>query len=590
MTNRIVVPVKVARLRVHVEKGRHWTAVDQLVLWALAARPRNSETLSAELMIPRRVVNEIILNLMRAGWVELAATPNGLAFRATEDGQEVFREFDTLPAVTRPVSRPLSFVIEPFQLRAYSPRDLRYYRSAEIDAIAKDRSLRRVLIEGDARWGLTAIRLHDAADQILAEAGRGETLTTIDLQASNLTTEFSLFIETNGSIRGLPPNPPQELVNAIRRTAKAPPQEKGHRTKPKRLASDERQTGAPILLSATDATNFVTSGQQHRELLLSILKNARHHVVIHSTFLRFDAFTQLEEGFRTAARRGAQIDILWGSAKTDQDIAETIDQAVEINKRCNSDLLLRKHVRVHMRTTRSHAKLLIADTGNPERYVAVVGSCNWLYSGFNRIELSAVFREPAIVAGLANELSELIFAAYPTLPVTETLNGMARILKTMPRSEGPAQARIVCGDAHGDMIRSARDSASRRIVVGADRIGIAAEARTLIPLIHAAGRNVRATIVYSSRAKQMSAADERALRREAQAAGVEIIEIPDRELHGKFLLWDDDNIVISSLNWPSADTSADLPQGEIGVHIASPGIAKALVENLERAFSISLSR
>jgi cardiolipin synthase len=590
MTSRVAVPVKVARLRVHLEKGRHWTAVDHLVLWALASKARDSEHLSSEMEIPRRVVNEIILNLMRAGWVELAASPSELAFRATENGEEVLREFDTLPAITRPVSRPLSVVIEPFQLRAYSPRDLRYYRSSEIEAIAKDRDVRRVEIEGDPRWGLTATRLHDAADQILAEAGRGETLSAIDLQASSLGTEFALFVETNGSIRGLPPGAPRELVNAIRRAAKAPPRQKTLRTQPKRLAPSNGSTGAAVSLPAIDAADIFTTGQQHREAFENILGNARYHVVIHSTFLRAEAFASLQNTFRKAAQRGAKIDILWGSSKDEQGTAATLAEAIEINQRCQADVVLRKRVAVHMRTTRSHAKLLIADAGSAERYVAVVGSCNWLYTGFNRVDLSVMFREPAIVAGLANELAELIFAAYPTLEVAGTLTGIARRMRTMPVSEGPARARIVCGDSHGVMIRAARDGASRRIVLGADRIGIAAEARALIPLIQATERKVRTTIVYSSRAKQMSASDERALKREAAAAGVAIVEVPDRELHGKFLLWDDNDIVISSLNWPSADTSANLPQGEIGIHLSSPGIAAAALKILGSALSLPLEQ
>ncbi len=588
MTSRVAVPVKVARLRVHVEKGRHWTPVDHMVLWALAERPRNSETLSQQMDVPRRIVNEIILNLMRAGWVELSATPGGLAFQATEDGAEVLREFDTLPAITRPVSRPLSFVIEPFQLKAYSLRDLKYYRSAEIDEIARERVMRRVEIEGDARWGLTAARLHDAADQILAEAGRGETLFAIDLQASNLNTEFALFTESNGSIAGLPPDAPKELVNAIRRAAKAPPRERILRTQPKRLATDEEWTGTAIALPAIDSADIFTTGQQHQEALLNILGNARYNVVIHSTFLRADAFVKLEKAFRKAAQRGAKIDILWGSSKDEQSTAATLAEAIEINKRCQADVVLRKRVLVHMRTTRSHAKLLIADAGSPERFVAVVGSCNWLYTGFNRVDVSTMFRAPAVVAALAHELAELIFATYPTLDVAGTLNGIARTVRTMPSSDGPARVRVVCGDTHGDMIRSARDGASRRIIVGADRIGIAAEARALIPLIEARGRDVQASLVYSGKAKKMSAADERALRREAEAAGIRVIEVRDRELHGKFLAWDDDNIVISSLNWPSADTSADLPQGEIGIHICSPGIAAAALGALETALKLSL--
>jgi cardiolipin synthase len=52
-----------------------------------------------------------------------------------------------------------------------------------------------------------------------------------------------------------------------------------------------------------------------------------------------------------------------------------------------------------------------------------------------------------------------------------------------------------------------------------------------------------------------------------------MMRVPEGELHGKFLLWDNDDVVVSSLNWSSADTSPNFPHGEIGVHLTSPGVA-----------------
>jgi hypothetical protein len=51
-------------------------------------------------------------------------------------------------------------------------------------------------------------------------------------------------------------------------------------------------------------------------------------------------------------------------------------------------------------------------------------------------------------------------------------------------------------------------------------------------------------------------------------------------LHGKFAAWDNNDIVITSLNWASAATDPDFPWGDIGVHINAPGIANELVARL----------
>src|SRR3954465_11527936 len=113
-TIRVAIQVKLARLRVWVDKGRHWSGADRLVLWALSTRPRTATELAHEGGIPARLINEIILRLMRFCWVELAAAPKGAAFRATRAGREVVEEFETLPPVTKRTARRISFVLEPF--------------------------------------------------------------------------------------------------------------------------------------------------------------------------------------------------------------------------------------------------------------------------------------------------------------------------------------------------------------------------------------------------------------------------------------------------------------------------------------------
>jgi phosphatidylserine/phosphatidylglycerophosphate/cardiolipin synthase-like enzyme len=117
-------------------------------------------------------------------------------------------------------------------------------------------------------------------------------------------------------------------------------------------------------------------------------------------------------------------------------------------------------------------------------------------------------------------------------------------------------------------------------VIGGDRFGLAAEARMIVPLVRAAARSVEAIICFSRPSGPVTKRDQRDLTAQAAEDGVRLVQIPDRELHGKFLLWDDDHVVITSLNWSSADTRADAPQAEIGLYITSPGLAADLRRRL----------
>jgi cardiolipin synthase A/B len=568
---RVAVPVKLARLRVWIDKGRHWSSVDRLVLWALAQEPYAAGDLSKAAHIPARLVAEIVLRMMRFGWVELAATSKGALFRATAVGREVVETFETLPPVTRRVPRRISFALEPFAWRAYGLRDLKPYRPSEISTIEGEHDVRRIVIDGN--WGrLTSQDLYAAADQVLPD---DEELSSIDFAGSDTLDQFALFTVVGDSIKGLPPEPSDDLVSAIRKAATAPKSDRQVKIRPARSAKAATVDSSIITGMQFRPNDIALSGTDHRDLLLEILRQARSRFVMHSTFIRERAFAELQDEFKRAAKRGVAIDIFWGADVDDRSRQTNLKAAIAINHRISADRDLRGRVRVHLYSTRSHAKLLVADaTGRSEgEFVAVIGSCNWLYSGFNRVEVSAVLRNPHAVASVAQEFSELVFGGATSSAVAADLTTMARTLRMHDVVGGPAKLQIVKGDEHGELMRRARETAERSIVVGGDRLGLAAEARTIIPMMAAAKRSVEGIICYSKPSGPVTGKDARDLEELARAAGVRLVEIPNRELHGKFLLWDNDHIVVTSLNWSSADTRSDAPQAEIGLYIQSSDIA-----------------
>ena len=189
-------------------------------------------------------------------------------------------------------------------------------------------------------------------------------------------------------------------------------------------------------------------------------------------------------------------------------------------------------------------------------------------------------RHPHAVAQVAQEFAELVFGSSTSSPVAADLTTLARTLKKQSALGGDARLQIVAGDDHGALIRQARETAEHSIVIGGDRFGVAAEARTIVPMVKAAKRPVDAVICYSRPSGPVTKQDARDLSGIAAAAGVRLVQIPDRELHGKFLLWDEDHVVITSLNWSSADTRSDAPQDEIGIYVRSPGLAADLRRRL----------
>ena len=95
----VAVPILRVSARVLLEKGRGWSAVDELVLWALSQRPRSAGELSDEANLPRRVVLEVIFRMMRFRLVEVVLQNGVPVFRATEYGTGIVHDGVEIPAL-----------------------------------------------------------------------------------------------------------------------------------------------------------------------------------------------------------------------------------------------------------------------------------------------------------------------------------------------------------------------------------------------------------------------------------------------------------------------------------------------------------
>jgi hypothetical protein len=62
---------------------------------------------------------------------------------------------------------------------------------------------------------------------------------------------------------------------------------------------------------------------------------------------------------------------------------------------------------------------------------------------------------------------------------------------------------------------------------------------------------------------------------------VDLLKARVPQLHTKFLAWDSDNLVLTSMNWGSQSGSPDNPLDEIGLHLKGPHLATIFVSKFE---------
>ena len=161
----------------------------------------------------------------------------------------------------------------------------------------------------------------------------------------------------------------------------------------------------------------------------------------------------------------------------------------------------------------------------------------------------------------------------------------SRDLRRVSSPGGPARIAVAVGEAHDRLLRAASGAARRRIVIGSNRLGSTARPGALTPSEVAAGRSgVTATVLYTQASGPLKNRHARALAAEAAENGVRLTKTRKIPLHGKFVAWDDDDLVVTSLNWASASADPDFPLGEIGVHIQARGIAADALSRLGAIF------
>lgn len=577
----IAIPIYRISCKVEIDKGRSWSVIEELLLWNIRSEPATFAELAERSALPRQMVVAAIARLMRFRLVDVVPDGATVKFRASAYGVETVTGGYSLPFFPKRISRRANFVIERASGDFFPAREIRWMNDYRLAAERKaGNQVRLVTIEGGRGPSMS----HEANFNRLSEVaarGWGEQIALVDGQTASIRKdEYMVVHVVDGIPRGLPESAGDILRRLVDEAAALPPGtpsmavEYGGRV-------DETEVEPGAYRCDFDPNDLVIGGSDQRRALLSLLSNAHRRFIVHSTFLDASRFTDLIEPIRAACRNGVTFDLLWGADEEEGGEKRNDKAAAEIARIVREDRDLRGRFKVHMRSTGSHAKLLLCDTPNGD-WVAAVGSCNWLSSPFQAVELTAILRDQHAVADVATALQQLVGRRGVLDDIATEMHVTARDLRRLPVGLGQATVAIVMGTSHDKVIREASGLAARRFVVGSNRLGSTARPGAIMQGEAAAARpGVAATVMYTYPSGPLKNRHARVLADEAALNGVKLFKtkIP---LHGKFVAWDDDDIVVTSLNWASASCDADFPWGEIGVRISARGIgANALARLAE---------
>lgn len=566
----IAIPIARVACRAVIETSRAWSVVDEALLLTLARQPTTLAGLGEGLDLPHQVVVASVSRLMQFRLVEVALSDNGSTFQLSDFGRNAVTGGNPLPVFPKRSSKRVNFVVD-FATGDFFPAWQVTIPSAErlqreVNAGAE---IRYVTVEGGPPMSPEAnlARLTEIAAQ-----GWEEQVAAIDVRTASIRyDEFMIFRVADGNVRGIPQRAGPELRRLI---AEAAAQPTGTQKIAVTYAGPHER---PLELMASHDTEFrpedlVIGGPAHRECFEDLLTRAYRRMIIHSTFLDAKRFEVLLPALRDACQRGVRIDVLWGDSDDEDNETRSAMDALAITSRIHDDPELRGSIRLHLGSTGSHAKILLIDTEH-DGWRAVVGSCNWLSTPFNAVEASVVLHDPHVIADVCRILQRMAarrgVADMLAHELAITVNDLRREL---PRG-GPHKLSLVVGTAHEDIVRHASQTARRRLLMGCDRLGSTARPGALMQGEAAAERQVDVTMIYTVPAGPLKKRHARVLKEEAAGNDVRLGVADKVRLHGKVLLWDDDDLVITSLNWTSGSVFADAPWNDIGVRVSAPGIA-----------------
>lgn len=574
----VAVPVFKYRLKLHLNKGRPWSVVEHVILQALGSKPWTIGDLEAASNLPRRVVIESVVRLMRAGWVEFSSSKAAMRFASTALGLAVAHEAE-LPHAPRRIVRPVSFAVDCVSGTVFSNRELLLHE----DYVIKEREKSERIVRLNVDHEKMGYDVQQVQRVLLEDDERFvglESLGGAPSQRIALVTVRDGFV-----VDGLPNREVAALRAKVLEAAALAVDPSDDAKAVEQKPSVRLEKAAPVRQVRFAATDLILDGARHEATLKEILSTAASRVFIHSTFVRADVVEKLLPELSEAVRRGVQIDMLWGQSEDIDDVA-TSRRAIEKLRENPQIAELGDALRIHPFSTGSHAKIIVADSRKGGRFLAVVGSCNWLTSPFKSYEASVILRDPQIVSDVIGVLANITHSQSGIwLDVTNELMRLASQIAMLPSPKGQnATASVVIGAHHNRFVLEARDSAKSRIFVTSHRLGPVSESAIIAPLASAASEGrVMGSVFFGRNTGAVKYQARKRIIAEAASDGVVVEVVESPRLHAKILAWDSDSLVISSLNWLSADPMSYAEPTEVGIFLCGAGLAEAVVNNFTSA-------
>lgn len=336
-----------------------------------------------------------------------------------------------------------------------------------------------------------------------------------------------------------------------------------------------------------DNTKLLLGAKVHLEAFYEVFNTAKNYVVIHSTFIGKWNFDLTMGTVISSLKRGVTIYLLWGKDQFDNEDKHfnEIREYFENIERDYYGLFF-----LHKIQTGSHAKFIIYDNDDSD-FTSIIGSCNWFYTNFDRYEGSVLIRDNDFSKKLLNITASLATGrSYLSNELTLILSTLSNQIPSSKKIEkleinNTAKVNLLLKSDHYTVLNLAQ-RAKERIYILSDKISYNINRAVWEGLKNSKAKKIKAW--YTSDSENLSHEQIQKfsdiLRKDINQNIVLKNDTSKKKNHSKIIAWDKDHIVISSLNWLSANSSFNQASEfdnnhEIGVYINYPKIEQEFVKH-----------
>lgn len=595
----LAVPLLSNDFKIKFTRKTEWTIIDYLFLKELSAHSMTIEEMSTKANLPKQLTLQILLPLCEMGWVCIVAQDNHFIFQLTASGKstaESSKKNHELPSIPHSYTKVREVHVDDFD---------NYYDFYKFGITPINQS--RLITIQDEQEQLVVLNARQSSifpnyDKIkqTVRTVNTEVNSVDDLNRFKIETRKYLLLEMiyndskkskildNKMYEILPNN----LVRAIEETLPTsinPTKQKNSTVREKLL---ENMQFTRVI--EKDNVKFIYSGEQTQETFFDFIEKATDYLIIHSTFIgdwaikkRDGDYTDTFILLKQALAREVKVYILWG--KTDDESDSSKDEAVkqlllDFNEDCRADGMVNLIEFNNFVRTDSHAKFLITNY-NDQGPCVMLSSCNFLYAQFSRFEASIVIHDAIFAKKFLEIAANLACGTDPSNTVVRTKirsisNSIADsepIIDMDKPSRDSLTITLVLKGEHYKYIDLASHNATKRIFITSDWINDIPQ-RPIYDRLKVS-KAPQKCLFYTKRSSYIEANIISSKSKELLEFNPPIkLRQSSNNNHSKVLAWDNNDILITSLNWLSSDASLGQEDfHEIGLHVHGINVAKAFI-------------